>query len=353
MLNTGEIEPAPSTPPVIFIIFNRTDTADKAFEAIRAAKPRKLLVVADGPRLNVPGEIEKCSATRAIVDKVDWECEVHKNFSETNMGIRRRVSSGITWAFELVDKAVIIEHDCIPSLSFFFYCADLLDRYESDERVMMISGQNHLFGHAGTSDSYYFSRYPHVMWGWATWRRAWAKYDLNMTHWPEIRNRKLFDQYFPARRERYYWESIFQYAVYDGKVDTWDYQWFYSMWANSGLCITPARNLVRNIGLDAEATHTNTKYDKVYSLLGAEELSLPLIHPSIILVSSDKDEIEAKLRFAYHTRGLLGLSFRYLALKARVGRAIRQLRNWQAAPPIGGGGIGQKGSELPQNRASA
>lgn len=316
-----------TTPPVIFIIFNRTDTASRAFEMIRAAKPEKLLVIADGPRPQEPGEAEKCAATRAIIDQVDWDCEVHRNFSETNLGIRRRVSSGISWAFEFVDRAIILEHDCVASTSFFSYCGELLDHYESDERVMMISGQNHLFGHASTVDSYYFSRYPHVMWGWATWRRASSMYDVDMTHWPEIRDRKLFDQYFSTRRERYYWESIFQYAVYEGKVDTWDYQWFYSMWANSGLCITPARNLVRNIGLDAEAIHTNTKYDKIYSLLNAEELRLPLTHPETVLASHDKDELEAKLRFAYHTKGLLGAYFRYLALKILVRRAIRQLKN--------------------------
>ncbi|WP_322861309.1 methyltransferase type 11 [Mycobacterium europaeum] len=315
-----------TTPPVIFTIFNRTDTVRQVFEAIRAARPSKLLVIADGPRADRPGEAQRCAKARAIIDEVDWDCEVHRNFSETNMGIRLRISSGITWAFEIVDKAIILEHDCLPSSSFFRYCAELLDRYESDERVMMISGQNHLFGHAHTAESYYFSRYPHVMWGWATWRRAWANYDLNMTYWPEFRDRKLFDQYFRRARERYYWESVFQYTVYNGRLDTWDYQWFYSMWANSGLCATPARNLVRNVGLDAEATHTHTKYDTIYSSLRAEDIGLPLIHPNTVLASSDKDELEARLRFAYHTRGMLGAFFRYLALKVFFDRAVRRVR---------------------------
>lgn len=281
------------TVPVIFIIFNRPDVTRQVFETIRAARPRKLLVIADGPRTNRPGEAEKCTATRAIIDGVDWDCEVLRNFSETNMGCCLRISSGITWAFELVDKAIILEDDCVPSASFFPYCADLLDRYESDDRVMQVSGNNYLFGHAATADSYYFSRHPHV-WGWATWRRAWAKYDLNMTRWPEIRDRRLFDQYFPKTMERYYWESIFQ-SVYDGNIESWAYRWVYSMWANSGLSIAPARNLVRNIGFShTDATHT--KGDSAYSSLGAEELSLPLTHPATLLASSDKDELEARIR---------------------------------------------------------
>ncbi|EFG74445.1 hypothetical protein HMPREF0591_5638 [Mycobacterium parascrofulaceum ATCC BAA-614] len=243
------------------------------------------------------------------------------------MTIRLRISSGLTWAFELVDRAIILEHDCLPSSSFFDYCADLLDRYEYDERIMMISGQNHLFGQAETTDSYYFSRYPHVMWGWATWRRAWLNYDLEMTHWPEIRDRNLFDQYFPKMRERYYWESVIEFTIFNGRLDTWDYQWFYSMWANSGLCVTPAQNLARNIGLDSEATHTNTKYDQIYATLRAEEISLPLRHPATVLASYDKDQLEAKLRFAYHTRGMLGVFFRFLAIKVLLRRTVKHAGN--------------------------
>jgi hypothetical protein len=310
----------PTTPPVIFIIFNQLDTTRQVFEAIRAAKPRKLLVIADGPREDRPGEVEKCAAVRTIVDEVDWDCEVHRNFSETNMGCRLRISSGITWAFELVDKAIILEHDCVPSASFFHYCADVLDRYESDERVMTVSGNNRLFGRTETADSYYFSRYPHY-WGWATWRRAWAKYDPNMTHWPEIRDRRLFDQYFPTMIGRYFWESTFQH-VYDGKIDTWDYQWVYTIWANSGLCVAPARNLVRNIGFGADATHT--KWHSVFSSLaslGAEEMDLPLIHPATLLVSSDKDELEARL-WAARSKGLLYALNKYISvLKMLVRRA--------------------------------
>ncbi|ETB08513.1 type 11 methyltransferase [Mycobacterium avium subsp. silvaticum ATCC 49884] len=315
-----------STPPIIFMIFNRPDTTRKVFERIRAAKPEKLLVIADGPRASRPGEAEKCAATRAIIDEVDWDCEIERDFADTNMGTCPRISSGITRAFELVDKAVILEDDCVPSPSFFEYCADLLDRYENDERVMMISGNNHLFGHADITDSYYFPRYPHV-WGWATWKRAWAKYDVKMTHWPEIRDRQLFDQYFSKTTERYHWEGIFQYIVYENRVDTWAWRWFYSIWANSGLCATPARNLVHNIGFEADATHTHTKWDQIYAALIAEDLDLPLVHPSNVLASSDLDELEARLRATYHSKGLLYVTNKYLELKVLIARAMRHAKS--------------------------
>lgn len=311
-----------TSPPIIFIVFNRPDTTRQVFETIRAAKPGKLMVIADGPRANRPGEAEKCAATREIIEEVDWDCDVQKNYSDTNMGCRLRVSSGITWAFGLVDEAIILEDDCVPSSSFFRYCAELLDRYESDERVMMVSGDNHLFGQAATSDSYYFSRYPHV-WGWATWRRAWTKYDLNMTHWPDIRDRRLFDQYLPRRSERSQWEAIFQ-NVYDGNVDTWDYQWVYSIWANSGLCVAPARNLVRNIGFHQAATHTTA--DTVYSSLVAEDLEWPLVHPATPLASSDLDRLEAKLRLVHSGASPLRRGAAS-ALKLLAEMAKRQGRN--------------------------
>ncbi|WP_244185623.1 methyltransferase type 11 [Mycobacterium marseillense] len=314
-----------TTPPVIFMIFNRPDTARHAFEALRAAKPPQLLVIADGPRASKPDEAGKCEATRAIIDEVDWDCEVHRNFADANMGIRDRISSGITWAFEIVDRAIILEDDCVPDASFFPYCADLLARYEHDERVMMVSGNNHLFGHAEIADSYYFSRYPHY-WGWATWRRAWTKYDMNMTQWPKLRDRKLFDQYFSKLSERYYWEAIFE-MVYRNKVDTWAWRWVYSIWANSGLCATPARNLVHNIGFQADATHTHTKWDQVYSSLVAGEMSLPLTHPPTVLASSDKDQLEAKLRVAYHSTGLLYVWNQFQLFKTLVRRSIRYTKS--------------------------
>ncbi|ORV64797.1 methyltransferase type 11 [Mycobacterium europaeum] len=277
-------------------------------------------MVADGPRTSRPGDEEKCAAARAIIDSVDWDCDVQRNFSETNMGCSLRISSGINWAFEFVDKAIILEDDCVPSVSFVPYCAELLDRYASDERVMMVSGNNFLFGDATPADSYYFSRYPHV-WGWATWRRAWEKYDHDMTRWPEIRDRKLFHQYFPKVIERCYWESVFQH-VYQGSIDSWGYRWVYSVWVNSGLSVAPARNLIRNIGFGADATHT--KWDSVYSSLvsqGAEELDLPLTHPATVLASFDNDDLEFRIRAA-RTKGVLTTVNQYASvLKVLSGRA--------------------------------
>ena len=149
------------TTPVVFIIFNRPDTTAKVFEAIRQAKPPKLLVIADGARIDKPGEAEKCAAARAIINQVDWQCEVLTNYSNVNLGCRKRVSSGLDWVFEQVEEAIVLEDDCLPHPSFFQYCQELLEKYRDDERIMMISGDNFQFGNETTEYSYYFSRYGH------------------------------------------------------------------------------------------------------------------------------------------------------------------------------------------------
>src|SRR5512139_3287315 len=168
--------------PVAFIIFNRPDTAERVFAEIAKARPPKLLVVADGPRANRSGEAEKCAATRAIIDRVDWDCEVLTNFSDTNLGCKNRVSSGIDWVFEQVPEAIILEDDCLPHPTFFRFCEELLERYRDDERIGMISGDNFQLGQKRTDASYYFSRYNHI-WGWASWRRAWRHYDREASAW--------------------------------------------------------------------------------------------------------------------------------------------------------------------------
>ncbi len=240
--------------PVAFIIFRRPDTTERVFETIRQAKPPKLLVVADGPRPGKPGEAEQCAAARAIVDRVDWDCEVLKNFSDTNLGCKRRVSSGLDWVFETVEEAIIIEDDCLPHPTFFRFCEELLQKYRDDERIMAIAGTNRLGKWKSDTQSYHFANYGGI-WGWASWRRAWRYYDVDMKLWadPEIKQRVrdvLADDYQFKLRSK-----IFE-ATYAGQIDTWDYQWKFAMHIQSGVNIIPAVNLVSNIGFGGGATHT-------------------------------------------------------------------------------------------------
>lgn len=277
--------------PVAFIIFKRADTTEKVFEAIRKAKPRKLLVIADGPRQDVPGEAEKCSYTRAIVERVDWDCEVLTNYSEVNLGCKKRVSSGLNWVFQNVEEAIILEDDCLPDPTFFQFCASLLDKYRNDRRIFSISGQNLLFGQKRTDYSYYFSRHTYV-WGWATWKRAWHYYDLNMKLWPEIKEKNFLSDLLVDRQAVKHWSKDFQ-GLYNGQIDTWDYQWMFACWTQNGLNIHPNSNLVSNIGFGSESTHTARKKSR-YAAISTEPINFPLQHPPYLIYDRRADDYVQK-----------------------------------------------------------
>jgi hypothetical protein len=240
--------------PVVFAIFNRPDTTEQVFQAIRQVQPQRLLVIADGARVDRPNEAAKCAATRAIIDRVDWECEVLTNYSDTNLGCKQRISSGLDWAFSQVEEAIILEDDCLPSPSFFNFCQTLLEKYRDDQRVIHIGGNNFQCGQSRTEYSYYFSKYSHI-WGWASWQRAWKHYDLEMKTWSEFKDSMIMDSVHYDIYERRYWQDIFD-QVDQGLIDSWAYLWTYTCWIQGGLSIVPDVNLVTNIGFGSDATHT-------------------------------------------------------------------------------------------------
>lgn len=239
--------------PVAFFIFNRPDTTEKVFEAIRGARPPKLLVVADGPRAGRPDEAERCAAVRAVIDRVDWPCEVLTNYADANMGCKKRISSGLDWVFTMVEEAIILEDDCLPHPDFFRFCELMLERYRDDERVMMIGGTNYLLDTMAMGKSYLFSRY-YPIWGWATWRRAWRAYDITMKDWGRLKAEGQLNSFYTQAFMRKYVASMFDAAA-SGCIDTWDIQWFYTCLFNNGVCAIPRVNLISNIGL--VGTHTS------------------------------------------------------------------------------------------------
>ena len=239
--------------PVAFFIFKRPMLTQRVFEQIRAARPRRLLVVADGPRPSRPEEPELCEAARKIATAVDWPCELMTNFAETNLGCRHRVSSGLDWVYGLCSEAIILEDDCLPCPSFFSYCSTILERYREDARVMHISGANFQDGNGRGGGSYYFSRYS-LSWGWASWRRAWRYYDVAVPLWPLASKEQWLASILDEPLEIEYWSAIFD-ELYRGKIDTWDYQWLFTCWVQSGLSVHPNVNLVSNIGVGPDALH--------------------------------------------------------------------------------------------------
>lgn len=299
--------------PIAFIIFNRPQTTEVVFAEIARAMPPKLLVIADGPRADRPDDVAKCSATRAIIDRVNWDCEVITNYADTNLGCKQRVSSGLNWVFNSVAEAIVLEDDCLPHPTFFHFCSELLDHYRDDPRIMHISGDNFQLGQRCVSASYYFSRYSHI-WGWATWRRAWKFYDVEMKLWQEFRDKQWLNDILADPGVTAYWSRFFQ-STYEGKIDTWDVQWMFACWAQNGLSILPCVNLISNIGAGLEATHMADK--SWFAHLPASAMRFPLQHPAQITRDLAADT------FTQHTM-FIGTSL-YERFRGRIKRELRRL----------------------------
>lgn len=293
--------------PVALFIFRRPHTTRRVFESIAQVKPLKLLVIADGARTSE--EFVLCAEARSIVERVDWDCDVSLNYSDVNLGLKRRVSSGLDWVFEQVEEAIILEDDCLPDTSFFRFCEELLTCYRDDPRIMHISG-NYFHTHLRFSESYYFSKYPHI-WGWATWRRAWKYYDVTMESWNDIEIRRTFLEKFQTPRVRLYWNMILD-QVKAGEINTWDFQWVFHCMLRGGLAINPTSNLVTNIGFSADATHT-FKLEDMLANLPRQSITFPLKHPP---------EVELNV---VATRQIEQLAFSAESLIAKVHRRLLKL----------------------------
>lgn len=271
--------------PVAFLIFNRPDTTERVFNAIAQAKPSKLLVIADGPRAGRVGEAERCAQARAVIERVDWECEVLTNYADSNMGCKMRVATGIDWVFQQVEEAIILEDDCLPEQSFFRFCQEMLERYRHHPRVGMVTGGNLQFGQQRGDASYYFSRYSHI-WGWATWRRAWQLYQREIPQWPAFREQGWLNQLFETQGERDYWATSFQ-LVHEGKLDTWDCSWTFATLTHGLLQVVPNVNLISNIGFGPDATHTHVV--GIHADMPTSPIQFPLKHPDFILANAEAD----------------------------------------------------------------
>jgi len=292
------IPPHPLKTAVLFLIFNRPDATKQVFDAIRKAKPARLYVAADGPRGDKPGEVEKVEQVRRIATQVYWDCEVKILFRDKNLGCRVAVSNAITWFFENEEEGIILEDDCLPNQSFFWFCEELLGRYRDDQRVMHISGYDHFGKIDREGYSYLFSK-DTPAWGWATWRRAWRYFDVNIESFPDFKKENQIVNVFKKRREQNHRIGIWE-KVYDGSIDTWDYQWSYCVRANNALSIVPTLNLVTNIGFGRDATHTKNM-DRRIQENWALAMEFPLFHPKFI-ISDDSYDQNHFLSFIYSYR---------------------------------------------------
>ena len=297
--------------PVVFTVFNRPDHTRETFAAIRSYRPARLFIVADGPRPGNAEDVRRCAEVRSVVSQVDWPCEVTRDYSEANLGCGLRVSSGLTAAFEAVDRAIVLEDDCVASPEFFPFCDALLERYADTPRVWTVNANSHQPQFRRGDGAYYFSRYPDT-WGWATWRRAWQNYRHDLSFLENWLRSPQWELSVPDKAGRRFLEHMFRETA-RGAIDSWGFRWMACVMHGEGMCATPNANLVKNIGFGEEATRTrNAAYGYELTALGSLE------HPSVIRADDEADAFfREKFRFR---RGILQ------SLKHQGRMALRKLR---------------------------
>lgn len=303
--------------PIAFFFFNRPDTAYQVFECIKGAQPEKLYLISDGPRASRDGEKEKVEALRAEIEsRIDWDCEVIKDYAPENMGCHKRIASGITNVFKQEETAIILEDDVYVRPSFFPFCEELLERYKDTEEIFFISGAN-VYQDYRPDDSYIITKFPSI-WGWATWKRAWDKYTDNPDDWFEMKKHNPLHWYYG----RFLGNVLSKYFedAYVGKIDTWDYQWEASRMKYHGLGIVPTLNMMENIGFNRDdSTHTNG--GSIYDFT-SYETEFPLKHPS-------KDASGKYLPDSKYDKGLIKnvemRSYERMYFWGRVKRRLRML----------------------------
>lgn len=271
--------------PVLFLVFNRPSTTELVFDAIRKAQPKRLYIAADGARIGHEGDALNCKKVKEIISVIDWECEVKTLFRDKNLGCKYAISSAIDWFFENEPQGIILEDDCLPSPDFFKFCDQMLQHYSDDDRIRFVAGSNFQQGIKRSDGSYYFSNLSHV-WGWASWRRAWKHYDVELNKYRGIDGFDAFKKIFNNDLLAQDWNDIMK-RLHQNQIDTWDYQWAITNMFNHGLSVMPNANLISNIGFGAGATHTfesngfeNLEYGK---------LEEPLVHPTLFLPSKEAD----------------------------------------------------------------
>lgn len=222
---------------------------------------------------------ERVAETRALIEAIDWPCEVSTLFQDANLGCGRGVSTAISWFFDNVERGIVLEDDVLPRPEFFEFCHELLDRYQDDPRVFAVSGCNFVpQGEVTEPDaSYRFSAITHV-WGWAGWRRSWSAYEFDMKRWRKrLPLRRRWQSMGSNAGGFVYWTAVFDWMRF-GHIDTWDYQFSLAQMANGGLTATSNVNLTDNVGFSNDSTHTDYQPDFVRP---SEPIDFPLVHPAV------------------------------------------------------------------------
>ena len=263
--------------PILIINFNRPDKTEKIFKILQIIKPKKLYLSIDGPRKKNTIDEIRINEIKKKFKSINWNCKIKKKYSNKNNGMKMNVINSVNWFFKNEKMGIILEDDCIPSKSFFMFCKILLKKYENQKNIFQING--HSINFPRKKESYYFSKLNST-WGWATWRRAWKKLDLKMSGYEKMKEKNLIKKFY-ENTNIFNWMDEYFKKTLEKKDKIWSSYWSFTIVKNEGLCISPFKNLIQNIGFDGSGTtkryksFIKTKNIKSYN-------SKKIIHPKKI-----------------------------------------------------------------------
>lgn len=298
--------------PILFLIFKRLETTQKVFSEIRKIQPKQFFIAADGPRVDKKGEKEETDKVRKfVIDNIDWDCEVKTLFREQNFGCGQAISQAITWFFEHVEQGIILEDDTLPHNSFFKFCEELLEYYKNEDKVMSISGYCRM-GKFKPKNSYSFVEGLSHIWGWATWKKTWDKYDFSMQGYDTYRQEHLINN-----PEKQTLMKILDEA-YHNKIDSWAYRFAFTCEQYQGLTAESNTNLIKNLGMNDGGTHTTNWELAVYEP-SQYKLTFPIKHPKKL--EANKDYLLSLKKQTEKQQ--LGQYSRFKMLKLRLKRYLK------------------------------
>lgn len=285
--------------PVFLLFFNRPDVFSKVFEAVSRAKPSKLFLCCDGPRDGNVGDQIHVNQCKQIASKIDWECDVHEFYSKENLGCGKRMATGLDLAFTYVDRLIVIEDDCVPSIDFFLFANEMLEKYKDDERVGMVCAMNHLGKYRENDSSYFFG--PACCWGWGTWKRWWNNFDFNLGFLSDkydLKNVEMNERYLRGATQ----EAEKRKKILDqtGKLNAWTFQAGVCHALQSQLAIVPSVNLITNIGITADSVHASHNIKRLdhitqkYFNRPTYKMTFPLKHPKYVVYDTQYEKMVQK-----------------------------------------------------------
>ncbi|MBL4783976.1 MAG: hypothetical protein JKY49_00965 [Cohaesibacteraceae bacterium] len=290
-----ETEPFNFDTPILFLIFRQPEITRRVFEQIRIARPKKLFISADGPRSEFPNDIKECEETRAVVSKIDWECEVKTRYLPKNVGLKNAVSSAIEWFFDHVEEGIILEYDCLPDPSFFKYCQTMLERYRHDTRIYSVSGNNIQADIRRGDGDYYYSRITGI-WGWATWKRSWKTWRPNLEDYDKFRSHSVIRSIISDKTAQNFWIKSFDQVHNGFNTSTWAFCLIYAQFIQGSYCIVPNQNLIKNIGFGPNATNAG---DPKHPLANLSVTSINNYRSPSFFVPDLEADNESSVRAAY------------------------------------------------------